>query len=167
MRGSRIITAVGALMTDILYPYWKVPPMPAAQTASRSDLFGSCKQKNRPTNKSVSISSWTESCVPPCCQTYFYFSKPLIHYNPLTFGRLLSLVALARRGWYSFLYSFGMFYIYLKVLDSLRESRISEYPSRRSLHPTGNLKRMGGWVYAGDNTIDLLSESVLRVWGIG
>lgn len=167
MRGSRIITAVGALMTDILYPYWKVPPMPAAHTASRRDLFGSCKQKNRPTNKSVSISSWTESCVPPCCQTYFYFSKPLIHYNPLTFGRLLSLVALARRGWYSFLYSFGMFYIFLKVLDSLRESRISEYPSRRSLHPTGNLKRMGGWVYDGDNTIDLLSESVLRVWGIG
>lgn len=167
MRGSRIITAVGALMTDILYPYWKVPPMPAAHTASRSDLFGSCKQKNRPTNKRVSISSWTESCVPPCCQTYFYFSKPLIHYNPLTFGRLLSLVALARRGWYSFLYSFGMFYIFLKVLDSLRESRISEYPSRRSLHPTGNLKRMGGWVYDGDNTIDLLSESVLRVWGIG
>lgn len=165
MRGSRIITAVGALMTDILYPYWKVPPMPAAHTASRSDLFGSCKQKNRPTNKSVSVSSWTESCVSPCCQTYFCFSKPLIHYNPLTFGHLLSLVVLARRGWYSLLYSFGIFDILLKVLDSLRESRI-EYPSRRSLHPTRNLKQMGGWVYAGDNTIDLLSESALRVWGI-
>lgn len=166
MRGSRIITTVGALMTDILYPYWKVPPMPAAHTASRSDLFGSCKQKNRPTNKRVSVSSWTESCIPPCCQTYFCFSKPLIHYIPLTFGRLLSLVVLARRGWYSFLYSFGIFDILLKVLDSLRESRI-EYPSHRSLRPTRNLKRMGGWVYAGDNTIDLLSESALRVWGIG
>lgn len=36
------LTLVGAFMIDILYPYWNVPPMPAAQTARRRGLLGTC-----------------------------------------------------------------------------------------------------------------------------
>lgn len=47
---NRVITVVGALMTDILYPYWNVPPIQAAHAASSRDVLGNCS-KTEMTNK--------------------------------------------------------------------------------------------------------------------
>lgn len=42
-----VVTVVGALMTDTLYPYWKVPPTQAAKAASTRVLGGNCGHRFR------------------------------------------------------------------------------------------------------------------------
>lgn len=87
-----IITVVGALMTDMLYPYWKVPPIHAAHAANRSVLLGNCSK----TETQMSQTKHWKGFL----QTFFS--------SPHTFFRRVSFFSLTSRGWYSSINSLGI-----------------------------------------------------------
>lgn len=159
-----VTTVVGELMTEMLYPYWKVPPMHAEHAASSSDLLGSCR-KNREkaktktkTNCKIQLKKNKKKKFQ--WNTYFICSQHTCICS-------LSLISLTSRGWYSSINSFGILPLALCSVCApigLLLSRHSKSLSRRN-KAAGYLNVTGSWVSHEGYTIRLLSSQTSVVRG--
>lgn len=74
-----VTTVVGELMTDKLYPYWKVPPMHAEHAASSSDLLGSCRKNREKAKKQTKKTKTKTNCKIQLKNNIFFPLKHLIY----------------------------------------------------------------------------------------
>lgn len=169
-----VTTVVGELMTEMLYPYWKVPPMHAEHTASSSDLLGSCR-KNREKAKKTKKKPQKKQKTKQRQTVKFNIKKTNIFFQLNTYFvfcqrtciRSLSLISLTSRGWYSSINSLGILLLALCSMCApigLLLSRHSKSLSRRN-KAAGYLNVTGSWVSHEGYTIRMLSSQTSVVRG--